>query len=155
MEQLNAATNTDISPTSNTPNAQNGQDALGKQDTREWVCPGVSVRKRWLTGIGVAMASAVFFFIALWEGASMLVSTLIGIVFIGGFIGYLRVVAPTPFTIRLDAEGVTYREVDIGGDPALEARYREWLPVVEIDGERAFVYRIPVGSLRRKLGTQS
>jgi glutaredoxin len=55
----------------------------------------------------------------------------------------------------LDAEGVTYREVDIGGDPALEAAYREWLPVVEIDGERAFVYRIPVGALRRKLGTQS
>ena len=55
----------------------------------------------------------------------------------------------------LDAEGVTYREVDIASDPALEAAYREWLPVVEIDGERAFVYRIPVGALRRKLGTQS
>jgi hypothetical protein len=110
MEQLNAATNADISPTPNVPNVQNRQDAPGKQDAREWVCPGVSVRKRWLTGIGVAMASAVFFFIALWEGASMLVSTLIGIVFIGGFIGYLRVVAPTPFTIRLDAEGVTRSE---------------------------------------------
>jgi glutaredoxin len=55
----------------------------------------------------------------------------------------------------LDAEGVTYHEVDIGGDPALEATYREWLPVVEIDGERAFVYRIPVEALRRKLHTQS
>jgi glutaredoxin len=55
----------------------------------------------------------------------------------------------------LDTEGVTYREVDITGDPAMEAAYREWLPVVEIDGERAFVYRIPVGALRRKLGTQS
>ena len=84
------ATHADISPTPNRPNVQDRQDALGKQDAREWVCPGVSVRKRWLTGIGVAMASAVFFFIALWEGASMLVSTLIGIVFIGGFIGYLR-----------------------------------------------------------------
>ncbi len=31
-------------------------------------------------------------------------------------------------------------EVDISGDPELEASYREWLPVVEIDGERAFVY---------------
>ena len=43
----------------------------------------------------------------------------------------------------LDGEGVAYGEVDITGDPALEAAYREWLPVVEIDGERAFVYRIP------------
>jgi hypothetical protein len=39
----------------------------------------------------------------------------------------------------------------IGGDPELEARYREWLPVVEIDGERAFVYHVPAGALRRKL----
>ena len=36
--------------------------------------------------------------------------------------------------------GDAFEEVDIGGDDALEAKYREWLPVVEIDGERAFVY---------------
>ena len=36
-------------------------------------------------------------------------------------------------------------------DEALEARYREWLPVVEIDGERAFVYYVDEGALRRKL----
>ena len=47
--------------------------------------------------------------------------------------------------------GVRAPEIDIGGDSALEASYREWLPVVEIDGERAFVYRIPVDALRRKL----
>ena len=46
-------------------------------------------------------------------------------------------------------------EVNIGGVPELEERYREWLPVVEIDGERAFVYRIPVETLRRKLAAQS
>jgi glutaredoxin len=55
----------------------------------------------------------------------------------------------------LDAEGVTYREVDITGVPELEATYREWLPVIEIDGERAFVYRIPIEALRRKLTAQS
>jgi hypothetical protein len=37
-------------------------------------------------------------------------------------------------------------------DPELEARYREWLPVVEIDGERAFVYFVEPAALRRKLG---
>ena len=42
-------------------------------------------------------------------------------------------------------------EVDIGGDPGLEARYREWLPVVEIDGERAFTYFVQPDALRRKL----
>jgi hypothetical protein len=43
------------------------------------------------------------------------------------------------------------REVDITGVPELEARYREWLPVVEIDGERAFVYHVFPDALRRKL----
>jgi hypothetical protein len=42
-------------------------------------------------------------------------------------------------------------EVDISGDPELEARYREWLPVVEINGERAFVYYVDEGGLRRRL----
>jgi glutaredoxin len=53
------------------------------------------------------------------------------------------------------AAGVEFEEVDIGGDAALEARYREWLPVVEIDGERAFVYYVDAGALRRKLASQS
>ena len=42
-------------------------------------------------------------------------------------------------------------EVDITGDTDLEARYREWLPVVEIDGERAFVYHVDEGGFRRRL----
>ncbi len=55
----------------------------------------------------------------------------------------------------LDAEGVDFSEVDITDVSELEAAYREWLPVVEIDGERAFVYRIPLEGLRRKLAAQS
>ena len=48
-----------------------------------------------------------------------------------------------------------FEEIDIDGDPSLEARYREWLPVVEIDGERAFVYYVDSGALRRKLAAQT
>jgi len=55
----------------------------------------------------------------------------------------------------LDREGAAYDEVDITGDPELEARYREWLPVVEIDGERAFVYHVQPEGLRRKLASRS
>ena len=47
--------------------------------------------------------------------------------------------------------GFPYAEVDITNDAELEARYREWLPVVEIDGERAFVYYVDEAALRRKL----
>jgi hypothetical protein len=61
-----------------------------------------------------------------------------------------KVVRQVRETVPFDLE-----EVDIGGDPDLEARYREWLPVVEIDGERAFVYYVDPAALRRKLGAQS
>jgi glutaredoxin len=47
--------------------------------------------------------------------------------------------------------GFDLRTVDIGGEPELEARYREWLPVVEIDGERAFVYFLQEDAFRRRL----
>ena len=50
-----------------------------------------------------------------------------------------------------DEVGFDLREVDISGDPELEARYREWLPVVEIDGERAFVYFVDPTGFRRRL----
>ena len=42
-------------------------------------------------------------------------------------------------------------EIDITGNPELEDRYREWLPVVEIDGERAFTYFVYPEALRAKL----
>jgi glutaredoxin len=51
----------------------------------------------------------------------------------------------------LDGVGVPYESIDITGDDSLEERYREWLPVVEIDGARAFVYYVDEAALRRKL----
>jgi glutaredoxin len=51
----------------------------------------------------------------------------------------------------LERVGVAYESVDITGDDALEERYREWLPVVEIDGARAFVYYVDEAALRRKV----
>ena len=51
----------------------------------------------------------------------------------------------------LDRVGVPYESVDITGDESLEDRYREWLPVVEIDGARAFVYYVDEAALRRKV----
>jgi len=46
-------------------------------------------------------------------------------------------------------------EIDIGGNPELEAEYREWLPVVEIDGERSFIYYVDEAAFRRKVAAQS
>jgi glutaredoxin len=55
----------------------------------------------------------------------------------------------------LEESGTPFEEVDITGDPELEASYREWLPVVEIGGERAFVYYVDPAALRRKIAAQT
>ena len=47
--------------------------------------------------------------------------------------------------------GFALEEVEITGVPELEERYREWLPVVEIGGERSFVYFVDADAFRRKL----
>jgi glutaredoxin len=63
--------------------------------------------------------------------------------------------------VRRRIEGVLaeipfdFQEVDVTGVPELEAAYRSWLPVVEIDGERAFVYRLDQDEFRRLLRSSS
>jgi Glutaredoxin-like domain (DUF836) len=42
-------------------------------------------------------------------------------------------------------------EVAIDGDPELEARYRELIPVVEIDGEQVFTYYVHEQAFRRRV----
>ncbi len=49
--------------------------------------------------------------------------------------------------------GFEVEDVDITGDPELERRYREWIPVVEVDGERVSVYRVEPDALRHKLAS--
>ncbi len=100
-----------------------------REGVQEWVSPGVSVRKRWLTGIGVALAAAVFLLIARSEGTPALVSTIIGIVFIGCFVWYLRIVAPTPFTLTLDSMNLT--KADSGAEPVVIA----WQNVAKVKEE--------------------
>jgi glutaredoxin len=46
-------------------------------------------------------------------------------------------------------------EVDITGDAELEAAHREFLPVVQIEGGRRFVYFVPPDAFRRALAAQS
>ena len=48
--------------------------------------------------------------------------------------------------------GFAIEELDITGVPELERRYREWIPVIELDGQRVSVYRVEPDELRHKLG---
>jgi glutaredoxin len=47
--------------------------------------------------------------------------------------------------------GFELDEVAIDGDPQLEARYRELIPVVEIDGEQVFTYYVHEDVFRRRI----
>lgn len=58
-----------------------------------------------------------------------------------------RVVAGVRAEIPFELE-----TVDISGDPELENRYRERIPVVAVDGEEAFTYFVHPDGLRRRLG---
>jgi Glutaredoxin-like domain (DUF836) len=58
----------------------------------------------------------------------------------------------------LEVVGELHRElgfpldlVDIGGDAALEERYRPLLPAVEVDGEVVFTYFVDADALRARL----
>jgi hypothetical protein len=54
--------------------------------------------------------------------------------------------------VRLREElGFELEEIEIDGDAELEARYREWIPVVELDGERVCTYYVQPEPFRRKL----
>ncbi len=55
--------------------------------------------------------------------------------------------------IRRVAAGypVALREVDIASDPELHARFGGEVPVVFVDGRKAFKFRLPERDLRRRL----
>ena len=46
---------------------------------------------------------------------------------------------------------LTISEIDISGDPVLHARFAEEVPVLFLDGRKAFKYRVSEAALRRKL----
>ena|SRR2546421_7370054 len=71
--------------------------------------PGLSPFKRIVTVLGVIGVTALVLWIAIHEGASAIGSTIAAIVFIFGFIIYLRIVAPVPFTIEFGSESLVKR----------------------------------------------
>ncbi|HWH54490.1 MAG TPA: glutaredoxin family protein [Gaiellaceae bacterium] len=54
------------------------------------------------------------------------------------------------FELR-DELGFELEEVAIDGNAELEERYREWIPVVEIEGERVCTYYVQPEPFRRRL----
>lgn len=84
-----------------------------------FIGPGLSPFKRIMTVVGVLAVTALVLWIAIHQGASAVGSTIAAIVFIFGFVVYLRIVSPVPFTITLTTEKLIKRSRD-GEEIALE-----------------------------------
>jgi hypothetical protein len=74
-----------------------------------FIGPGLSLFKKIVTLIGLIGVTALVLWIAIHQGVSAVGSTIAAILFITGFVIYLRIVAPVPFTIELGSTGLIKR----------------------------------------------
>lgn len=74
-----------------------------------FIGPGVSRFKQVTTIVGIVVLTALVLWIAIHQGVSAIGSTIAAFLFIAGFIAYLRIVAPIPFTIHLNKETLVKR----------------------------------------------
>ena len=79
-----------------------------------FIGPGLSPFKRLITILGVICLIALVLWIAIYQhsarnDASVIGSTIAALLFISGFIYYLNLVAPVPFTITVSPQGVFKR----------------------------------------------
>ena len=78
---------------------------------QEFIGPGLPPFKRYVTIFGLIAAIALVLWITLHQGisASSIGSTIAALLFITGFMLYLRIIAPVPFTIILAPETLSKR----------------------------------------------
>ncbi len=74
-----------------------------------FIGPGLSPFKRIVTVFGVIGVTVLVMWVALHEGLPAVGSTIVAILFILGFVVYLRLVAPVPFTIELEGDALVKR----------------------------------------------
>lgn len=79
------------------------------QQQNIFIGPGLKPIKRVVTIIGVLLIAAIILLIAVREGAPAVGSTIAALIFLGGFIYYLRIIAPVPFTIEIAPQSLIKR----------------------------------------------
>ena len=78
-------------------------------EEKVFIGPGLSLFKRVMTYIGILIITGVVLLIAIHEGVPAIGSTIAAILLIVGFMLYLRIIAPVPFTIELKPEALVKR----------------------------------------------
>ena len=79
-----------------------------------FIGPGLSLFKRIVTILGVICIIALVLWIAVYQQSSrndalVIGSTIAALLFIGGFVYYLGLIAPVPFTITVSPDGIFKR----------------------------------------------
>lgn len=72
--------------------------------------PGLTARKRYGTAIMLFVLGVFVIGVVFYDGGSVIVSAILGALLIAGFVWYLRLIAPAPFTLSLTDEGLTRQE---------------------------------------------
>ncbi len=110
-----------------------------------FVGPGLSPFKRIVTIVAVLGLTALVLWIALRQGTSALGSTIAALILITGFVIFLRIIAPVPFTIALEPEALVKRSRN---GEVIEIRWEDLTRIKEEffpNGKRigVIVYRKP------------
>lgn len=80
------------------------------ESTIEFSSPGLTPIRRYGTAIMLFILGLFVVGIVLYEGHSGIVAAVLGALLIAGFVWYLRMIAPAPFTLQLTPEGLVRKE---------------------------------------------
>jgi hypothetical protein len=101
----------DESPAYAGPDAeQNAPPSQRHVEVREFASPGLTPGRKYGTAIMLFVLGLFVVGIVFYDGGSLVVSAVLGLLLIAGFVWYLRLIAPAPFTLRLTPEGLTRQE---------------------------------------------
>ena len=95
---------------------------------RVFIGAGLSPFKRVVTILGVIGLTVLVLWIALHEGVPAIGSTIVAVLFIFGFVIFLRMIEPVPFTINLEEEALAKRSKN--GD-VIEVRWEDLTRIKE------------------------
>src|SRR5579859_1832005 len=100
--------------------------------TKVFIGPGLSLFKRLVTIFGVIFLLALILWIGIYQGVlqggSAIGSTIVAVLFVLGFVYYLRLIAPVPFTIELGQEALIKRSKK---DEVVEIRWENLTRIKE------------------------
>lgn len=87
-----------------------GESEITNKPTLEFPSPGLTPGRRYGTAIMLFVLGVFVVGIIWYEGRSGIIAAILGALLIAGFIWYLRMIAPAPFTLKLTPEAFIREE---------------------------------------------